>query len=245
MPSPPSHTSFQQTHTDQLTSNISLPGIGLWWYWLFSSSCFRFPWFSLTHWWEALLCFLPSLAIWGVGLGDFFEFSWNLWVWDTWISFAKAAGNRTGVKCLCQAPWIAGKCFLQELLNFKLENLHDIMLSDIMANLVHKHWRCFKISGLLSLTREEWQFSRHVMLWCICWCFWMNCIQHSSLVVLDHVCLWHSVLCTFSSVENGLRIEMWREEGLWEWWWGRQKYAFRKASCFTWNDLLCHFSGLW
>lgn len=45
------------------------------------------------------------------------------------------------------------------------------MLSDIMANLVHKHWRCFKISELLSLIHEERQFSWHVMLWCICWCF--------------------------------------------------------------------------
>lgn len=44
------------------------------------------------------------------------------------------------------------------------------MLSDIMANLVHKHWRCCKISGLLSLIHEERQFSSHVMLWCICWC---------------------------------------------------------------------------
>lgn len=54
MPSPPCHTSFQQTRTDQLTSNISFPGIGLFYY-LFSSSCFRFPCFNLTHWWEALL----------------------------------------------------------------------------------------------------------------------------------------------------------------------------------------------
>lgn len=39
-------------------------------------------------------------------------------MWDAWISFAKAAGNRTGVNCLCQAPWIAGKWALAGTVEF-------------------------------------------------------------------------------------------------------------------------------
>lgn len=122
---PCSRASFQRTRTDQLADTTPLMRIGLWYFFLFPPPGLNFPvQFVVAQQesgrgfrvetgedflgnWTLLFSYLAQLSE-GLGFSGF-VFSWKLWVWDAWISFAKAAWSRTGVNCLCRAPWIAGK----------------------------------------------------------------------------------------------------------------------------------------
>lgn len=160
--SPCSHTSFRQARTDQLASATSFMRIGL--------SCFFLPpgldfpdsvWHMVVGgrgrglWTDTGEDFLEnwtppfSYLAWLSEEQDFhiFVFSWKLWVWDAWISFAKAAGNRTGVNCPCQAPWIAGKWALAGAVELWAVQWHNGQ-SCLTAGC--KHWTRFKLSLSLS-----------------------------------------------------------------------------------------------